>query len=141
MQIIQKCKKLIFLLGLILLFTIGTAFSSQQSDSLDLSTIVQLTPHDASELVDDTSVTILDVRTIDEYKAGHIRRAMVIPVQQLQERISEINHLKNKKVLVYCRTGVRSKKALQILQQNGFVQLYHLEKGIRFWTQEGFKTE
>lgn len=141
MQIIQKCKKLIFVFDLIFFFIFGTVCSSQKSDSLDLSVIVQLSPQGASELIDDTSVTILDVRTIDEYKTGHIGRAIVIPVQELQERISEIEHMKNKKVLVYCRTGVRSKKALQILQQNGFSQLYHLEKGIRLWTQEGFKVE
>ncbi len=141
MQIIQKCKRPVFAFDLILFFIIGIVCSSQQSDSLDLSAIVQLTPQDASELVNDTSVTILDVRTINEYKAGHIGKAIVIPVQELQERVSEIEHLKNSKVLVYCRTGVRSKKALQILQQNGFSQLYHLEKGIRLWTQEGFKIE
>jgi rhodanese-related sulfurtransferase len=140
-QIIQKCKRPVFAFDLILFFIIGIVCSSQQSDSLDLSAIVQLTPQDASELVNDTSVTILDVRTINEYKAGHIGKAIVIPVQELQERVSEIEHLKNSKVLVYCRTGVRSKKALQILQQNGFSQLYHLEKGIRLWTQEGFKIE
>ena len=138
MQIIQKCKRPVFAFYLILFFIIGIVCSSQQSDSLDLSAIVQLTPQDASELV---SVTILDVRTINEYKVGHIGKAIVIPVQELQERVSEIEHLKNSKVLVYCRTGVRSKKALQILQQNGFSQLYHLEKGIRLWTQEGFKIE
>ncbi|NLL13200.1 MAG: rhodanese-like domain-containing protein [Fibrobacter sp.] len=141
MQIIQKCKRPVFAFDLILFFIIGIVCSSQQSDSLDLSAIVQLTPQDASELVNDTSVTILDVRTINEYKVGHIGKAIVIPVQELQERVSEIEHLKNSKVLVYCRTGVRSKKALQILQQNGFSQLYHLEKGIRLWTQEGFKIE
>lgn len=141
MQIIQKCKRPVFAFDLILFFIIGIVCSSQQSDSLDLSAIVQLTPQDASELVNNTSVTILDVRTINEYKAGHIGKAIVIPVQELQERVSEIEHLKNSKVLVYCRTGVRSKKALQILQQNGFSQLYHLEKGIRLWTQEGFKIE
>ena len=141
MQIIQKCKRPVFAFDLILFFIIGIVCSSQPSDSLDLSGIVQLTPQEASKLTDDTSVTILDVRTINEYKAGHIGKAIVIPVQELQERVSEIEHLKNSKVLVYCRTGVRSKKALQILQQNGFSQLYHLEKGIRLWTQEGFKIE
>lgn len=141
MQIIQKCKKTVFVFDLILLCIAGTVCSSQQSDSLSLSDIVQLTSQGASQLVVDTSVTILDVRTVVEYKASHIERAIVIPVQELQNRISEIEHLKDKKVLVYCRTGVRSKKALQILQQNGFSQLYHLEKGIRLWTQEGFKVE
>lgn len=127
--------------NLMLLCITSMVCSSQKSDSLDLSAIVQLTPQDASELVDDTSFTILDVRTIDEYKASHIKRAIVIPVQELQKRVSEIEHFKDKKVLVYCRTGNRSKKALQILQQNGFSQLYHLEKGISAWIQEGYKVE
>ncbi len=139
MQFVINRRRTFF--NLMLICMTSVVCSSQKNDSLDLSTIVQLTPQDASKLIDDASFTILDVRTIDEYKASHIMRAIVIPVQELQKRISEIEHLKDKKVLVYCRTGNRSKKALQILQQNGFSQLYHLEKGISFWIKEGFKVE
>lgn len=141
MQITQKCKSVVLVFNLILLFITVTDCSSQQSGSVNDSAIVQLTSQSASELVDDITVTILDVRTIEEYKASHIKGAIVIPLQALEKRVSEIEHLKDKKVLVYCRTGNRSKKALSILQQNGFGRLLHLEKGIKLWVEEGFKVE
>lgn len=110
MQITQKCKSVVLVFNLILLFITVTDCSSQQSGSVNDSAIVQLTSQSASELVDDITVTILDVRTIEEYKASHIKGAIVIPLQALEKRVSEIEHLKDKKVLVYCRTGNRSKK-------------------------------
>lgn len=141
MKIRKKLKKTELIVSSILLCMTNIICGSQPSDSLNISSIAQLTPQDAYKFIEDTSVSVLDVRTTDEYKISHIKGAVMIPVQELEKRISEIDHLKNKKVLVYCRTGNRSKKALQILQQNGFTQLYHLEKGIKLWMQEGFKVE
>ncbi len=141
MKIRNKIKKAELIICSILLCMTNIICGSQPSDSLDISRIAQLTPQDAYKFIEDTSVSVLDVRTIEEYKISHIKNAVVIPVQELEKRISEIDHLKNKKVLVYCRSGNRSKKALQILQQNGFIQLYHLEKGIKLWMQEGFRVE
>ena len=62
---------------------------------------------------------VLDVRTADEYAAGHFENATNIPVQELAARTSELGDT-NRPVVVYCAAGVRAEKAKGILQQAGF---------------------
>ena len=71
----------------------------------------------------DENVTLLDVRTIEEYKEGHLRDATLIPVQVLAQNIGMLKTEKNKKILVYCATGNRSVTASRILEENGFTPI------------------
>lgn len=71
----------------------------------------------------DENVTLLDVRTIQEYKEGHLRDATLIPVQALSENLGMLKQDKHKKILVYCRTGSRSVSASRILEENGFTPI------------------
>ena len=71
----------------------------------------------------DNNVTLLDVRTIAEYKAGHLRNATLIPVDALADNLGMLKADKNKKIIVYCRTGSRSISASRILEKNGFTPL------------------
>jgi len=71
-------------------------------------------------LENDDNVTLLDVRTIAEYKKGHLSDATLIPVQTLSKNIEMLKTKKNKKILVYCRTGSRSIAASRILEKYGF---------------------
>ena len=71
----------------------------------------------------DENVTLLDVRTIEEYKSGHLRNATLIPVQVLAQNITMLKTEKNKKILVYCATGNRSVAASRILEENGFMPI------------------
>ena len=61
---------------------------------------------------------VLDARTKGEYESGHFSEAINIPVDELRENIDKLD--KNKEILVYCKTGVRSYIAFRILIQNGF---------------------
>jgi rhodanese-related sulfurtransferase len=73
-----------------------------------------VTVQEAKAMIDsDPSLVILDVRTQGEYDSGHIRNARLVPVGELQGRLVELN--KTASILVYCRTGVRSSNASQIL--------------------------
>lgn len=74
-------------------------------------------------LENDDNVTLLDVRTIQEYKSGHLRDATLIPVQALSENLGMLKQDKDKKIIVYCRTGSRSVSASRILEENGFTPL------------------
>lgn len=94
----------------------------------------------AKELIGNKGILILDVRTSKEYHAGHLEGAKLIPVQQLLERISEIEDHKNRDVLVYCRSGNRSTAAAEILINNGFKKIYNMQNGIKGWTKKGFDT-
>lgn len=83
---------------------------------------------------DDGNLTILDVRTPEEFKAdGHLVGAKLIPVNQLAKNLTMLD--KSKKVLVYCRSGSRSVFASRILEKNGFTPL-NMSGGINAWKSE-----
>jgi phage shock protein E len=66
--------------------------------------------------------TTLDVRTPAEYQSGHYTGAKNIPLQDLQDRLAEIGD-KNKAVVIYCASGMRSAKAARILTAAGFTDV------------------
>ena len=83
-----------------------------------------ITPQQAQVLIEkDQNVTLLDVRTIDEFKAGHIRGATLIPLSQLEKNLNKLTAHKNTQIVVYCRSGSRSVAASRILKENGFTPL------------------
>ncbi len=92
-------------------------------------------PAQARNLIQRGDIILLDVRTPREYYAGHIEGATLIPIQQLQGRLGEIEKHKNKDILIYCRSGNRSTVAGQILNAAGFDRLLHLRGGINSWTK------
>ena len=82
---------------------------------------------------------ILDVRTPAEYYSGHIPGAVLIPLQQLADRLSEIENHKEKDILIYCRSGNRSTVAAEILNRDGFKKTHNLRDGILDWIKNGFE--
>ncbi|MBA7508580.1 Thiosulfate sulfurtransferase GlpE [subsurface metagenome] len=78
---------------------------------------------------------ILDVRTPDEFKEGHIEGAILIPVLELDNRLGELP--KDKPIITYCRSGSRSRNAANILVENGFTQIYDMG-GILDWIDKGY---
>ena len=81
------------------------------------------------------NTVVLDVRTTDEYKAGHIPKATQIDVLKTEEFKTQIAGLdKNKTYLVYCRSGKRSKDAMHIMKELGFTKLFDLNGGFSNWT-------
>jgi len=81
----------------------------------------------------------LDVRTANEYKGGHVPGAKNVPVQVLAEHWAEVP--KNKKLFVYCESGVRSTKATQILVDAGFKQVVNMKASMRGWRSADFPIE
>ncbi|MCX9025520.1 MAG: rhodanese-like domain-containing protein [Candidatus Methanoperedens sp.] len=90
----------------------------------------------AKQMIDRGDVLILDVRTQEEYDAGHINNSTLIPVQVLDKRLNELP--RDKKILVYCMTGGRSAQASEILVYNGFKEIYNMKGGIMNWTNAGY---
>lgn len=80
----------------------------------------------------ETNVLTLDVRTPQEFTGplGHIEGAKLIPVQELSNRVKEIDQYKDKKVVLVCQSGNRSKVAGNILVQNGFKNVMEIETGM-----------
>lgn len=71
---------------------------------------------------------LIDVRSRGEYLEGHLNGAINIPLSDIKKEISNINM--NKKVLLYCQSGIRSKKALRILENLGYHEIYSLKGGL-----------
>jgi rhodanese-related sulfurtransferase len=72
---------------------------------------------DYAQIIQNGAV-ILDVRTGEEFRAGHIKGAVNIPLQKLREQTSRLK--KNKPIITCCRSGARSATAKSILQRHGF---------------------
>jgi rhodanese-related sulfurtransferase len=77
---------------------------------------------------------ILDVRTPQEYAGGHLSNATLVNFydSDFKQQIGQLD--KSKPVFVYCKGGVRSAKAAQILSQSGFKEVYELQDGYDSWT-------
>ncbi|WP_143960095.1 thioredoxin domain-containing protein [Litoribacter populi] len=82
---------------------------------------------------------ILDVRTPEEVASkGYIQNASLLDFYD-EDFNDKINLLtKNKEIYVYCATGGRSIEVVQLLKSNGFDKIYHLERGLMDWENEGF---
>ncbi|HEY9129158.1 MAG TPA: rhodanese-like domain-containing protein [Sulfurovum sp.] len=108
--------------GLLFWFAYSKGWILANFESIDAKQAVEL-------LENDDNVTLLDVRTIQEYKAGHLRGATLIPVEVLPENLDKLKEDKDKKIIVYCRTGSRSVSASRTLEEHGFTPL-HVRGGI-----------
>ena len=99
-------------------------------------TYAQISQDEAKLMMqDDDGHVIVDVRRADEYAQGHIPGAILIPNESITDTPPEELPDKNQIILVYCRTGRRSKEASQKLADMGYVNVYEFG-GIEDWTGE-----
>ena len=99
-------------------------------DNISKGTLKQWHLRDIDFLPRDGSVILLDVRTTSEYGNGHIEGFKNIPVDELRERLDEIE--KDKPVYVICQSGLRSYIGTRILEGNGY-KAYNFSGGFRFY--------
>jgi len=83
----------------------------------------------------DPSIQVVDVRELDDYKAGHIEGAINIPLTTLEQRINELDI--NRSVIIYCGSGTNSILGAGILQEAGFT-VYQMDGGILDWSCSGY---
>ncbi len=77
------------------------------------------------------SVLLVDIRTPWEWEGGRIPGAVLIPLQELRERLDEIP--RDRHVILYCRTANRTRQGLRILRNAGYPSVRHLRGGIHAW--------
>lgn len=125
-------KKWIFLLAAVFLLTGCSQAEEKEKEAVYLNITAQEAKHimDAQECY-----VILDVRTQEEYDQGHIPGAILIPDYEIAERAEEVLTDKNQLILVYCRSGRRSKNASQILVELGYTNIREFG-GIIDWPYE-----
>jgi rhodanese-related sulfurtransferase len=95
------------------------------------------TPLQVTQLINRGKTTIVDVRTADEFAAGHLRDAKNIPLADLSARIGELDKAKTRAVVVVCQSGARSDKAARQLAAAGFDEVVSLDGGIAAWQAAG----
>ncbi len=81
------------------------------------------------------NLIILDVRTPFEYDKGHLYDAILIPHNELEDQISELEGHNTSDIIVYCKSGGRSKLASEILVEYGFTKVYNMLGGIVAWIE------
>jgi len=123
----------------ILLIIVATLLASCSSAGAEVNTLTKvntLTSQEAYELVTgDTEIIILDVRSEEEFRSGHIAYSISLPVDEISERAEAMLPDKDAMILVICRSGVRSQVASQELVDLGFTNVYDIG-GIMSWPGE-----
>ena len=125
-------KKLIFLLLAVMMLTA----CGQDKENDRGAVYVNITAEEAKQIMDtEEGYIILDAREQDEYDAGHIPGAILIPYTQIEAKASEMLADKDQLILVYCRSGRRSKIAAEALVELGYTNIKEFG-GILDWPYE-----
>ena len=117
------------------------AIAENKGDEIMNETVTyeQISQEEAKSIMDtESNFIILDVRTEEEYADGHIENAILIPDYEITTKAEEILKDKNQLILVYCRSGRRSKNASQILVDLGYTNVKEFG-GIIDWKYEIIK--
>ena len=126
-------KTIIVILLIALLLFISFKFLTTKEEPT--SSYNKITVDKAKEMMEKEDVIIIDVRTEDEYNTSHIKNAVLIPNETIgNEKLKEVSNL-NQKIIVYCRSGARSKKAAMKLINIGYKNVYDMG-GIMNWPYE-----
>ncbi len=128
----SSIKKLVILLLAVMLLTA----CGQDKENNQEAIYVNITAEEAKEIMDsEEGYIILDVRTQEEYDEGHIPGAIVISHEEIAEKAEGVLTDKNQLILVYCRSGRRSKIAAEALVELGYTNIKEFG-GIIDWPYE-----
>ena len=124
----------VFIQIILLLFTSFAAINAQSKVEVN-STVAN------TMLQKDKKLVILDVRTVEEFKEGHLKGAINIDIRQPDalSKIDKLDH--NAKYLVHCRTNHRSKIAVDHMMQSGFKTVYQMMDGFTGWAANNLSIE
>lgn len=100
-----------------------------------------VTPAAVAERIGDpqTAPLLLDVRTAQEFGAGHVPGAVNIPVQELESRLAQVP--KDREVVVYCEVGGRARRAGTLLRERGYDKVSEMEGSMKAWREARLPVE
>ena len=122
-------KYVVIICAILLSFMLFRSFSQQTGPELE--------PKAYAEELKNESVTLLDVRTPEEYSDGHLKGAVLIDYQDstFETKVGKLD--KNKPVYLYCHSGRRSAAAQEVMLRQGFKKVTNLKGGIVAWQKAG----
>lgn len=97
----------------------------------------QLSPVEATLLINREDAVVIDIRDQGEYTHGHIPNARHIPLGELERRTTELEKFKSRPMIFYCASGMRSGSAIAKLKKAGFDKLFNLRGGMMEWEKAG----
>jgi rhodanese-related sulfurtransferase len=100
--------------------------------------IAQIEAASARVMVEKTGAAVIDVRNAGEFRNGHIKGAVLLPLGEMENRIHELVPFKDRQILLVCLSGNRSMAAARMLKKNGFAKIANLRGGMMAWTGNGF---
>lgn len=134
-------------IALIIAFGAGYYIDSQQlfcgiecEAKMNKTQLISVRATEFADILDQDQATIIDVRTAEEYSAGHIEGAVNQDFYQtasFQEYLQTLD--KDKPYMIYCRSGNRSGQTLEMMKEMGFTNIVDLDGGINSWQQAGLK--
>lgn len=145
----MKIRKIMLLtmIGLFSVFGFSCSKTGNEKQSLTISKEVKngkkaeykkITSDEAKKMIETQKVIVVDVRTLEEYNEGHIPNAISVPLETIENKAE--SKLKNKDdlILVYCRSGRRSREAALKLIEKGYTNVIDFG-GIKDWNGEVVK--
>ena len=90
-----------------------------------------------ARMTTETPPVVLDVRTVQEYAAGHVPGAINMPHKSLPGRLAEVLDFRDREVVLYCERGKRSDMARAVLLEAGFTSIQHLQGHMVEWRRQG----
>ncbi|HEX9877707.1 MAG TPA: rhodanese-like domain-containing protein [Gammaproteobacteria bacterium] len=121
----------LLVLGLLGSFALAVGYELR----LKASGLTQVSAGEAVKLINRSAI-VLDMRSPEAYRSGHIVNAKNISLAELQADPDQLNKKKNKLLLTVCETGAQAGKAANLLRRAGFENTFSLRGGIRGWQSE-----
>ncbi len=137
-------------LGMIVISLSGCNDTKKQvtNDTATVTTVQQKTKREIisseklkSVLAESPNVQLVDVRTASEFESGHLANAINISITDgdFESQISKLD--KTEPIYIYCKSGARSARACNAMEEMGFVEMYDLKGGITSWKSAGLSVE
>ncbi len=129
-------------LFLIVLFGLGILSCGNTEQVSETAVLHDVTVQEVCAMINaNPDLLLLDVRSQQEYSGelGHLKNALLIPVNELESRLSEIKDYKSSDIVVYCRSGGRSARAGILLASQGFTSVSNMLGGMRGWNSASFE--
>lgn len=102
-----------------------------KSDKAEIDKHQSISPSELEQLLEEESVLLVDIRTPEEHAICSIDGAILLPLQDLAYRFAELD--RSKKIVVYCKSGIRGAKAVSLLNGEGYVDVRNLSGGVLAW--------
>ena len=99
---------------------------------------LQINVENSANFIFEVEPFLLDVRSPEEFAAGHLEGAVLVPVTQLSERLGELPEDLSTPMIVYCAAGTRGNFALALLKLAGYENVRNMSGGFNAWKEAGF---